>query len=56
MSRHVMLGFCLAATFVVGQAVGEEIKSGPPVGSSKIPAFNPLHVNGPNATKKVCLV
>jgi hypothetical protein len=57
MSRTAMLGASLAVA-LLGSSVahGEGLKSGPQVGSSKIPAFNPLHVNGPNADKKVCLV
>jgi hypothetical protein len=57
MNRIVMLSSALAVTLLCGgAAVAEEIKSGPQVGSSKIPAFSPLHVNGPDTDKKVCLV
>lgn len=57
MRNRIAIGFSLAIALVSYSAIGaEELKSGPQVGSSKIPAFNPLHANGPNAAKKVCLV
>lgn len=53
----VMLGSSLAVALLASGFTGaEEFKSGPPVGSSKIAAFNPLHVNGETPDKKVCLV
>lgn len=45
-----------AALALAGGLYAEDLKSGPQVGSSKISAFNPLHVNGPDNGKKVCLV
>jgi hypothetical protein len=57
MRHRIAVGATLAAALLVGGALaGEGLKSGPQVGSSKIPAFNPLHVNGPDAGKKLCLV
>jgi len=57
MKHRIAVGSSLAlALLVSGALAAEGLKSGPPVGSSKIPAFNPLHVNGPTAGQKLCLV
>ncbi len=54
--RMVMGALALAALVVTGVVADEALKSGPQVGSSKIPAFNPLHCNGPTEGQKLCLV
>jgi hypothetical protein len=55
--RHRIAGVSLViALGMCSVVVAEDLKSGPQVGSSKIPAFNPKHVNGPDAGKSVCLV
>jgi hypothetical protein len=49
-------GLTLAAALLVGSAIAEEaLKSGPQPGKVCTP-FNPLHMNGPDANKRVCLV
>ncbi len=53
----IAAGSFLAATLLVGSAfAAEEVKSGPQVGQNVPGAFNPLHANGPDAGKKLCLV
>ena len=54
----MMLGVPLAAVLLACSAVAAEktLKSGPQVGSTKIPAFNPLNVNGPDADQRRCQV
>lgn len=54
--RMVMGAMTLAALVATGVVAGEALKSGPQVGSSKIPAFNPLHCNGSQDGQKACLV
>jgi len=57
MSRLKIAGALTAAALLVCTAVGGEgLKSGPQVGSKKIPPFNPEHANGPDAGTKLCLV
>jgi hypothetical protein len=56
MRMSAMLGAALSGLLIAATASAGDLESGPPVGK-KIPgAFNPLHVNGPDADKKVCLV
>ena len=48
--------FLAVALLGCSASAAEELKSGPQAGK-KIPgAFNPLHANGPDEGKKVCLV
>jgi hypothetical protein len=57
MNRRTALGATLAAALLAGGALAADaLKSGPQVGSSRITPFDPLHVNGPDAGKKLCLV
>jgi len=51
-------GALLGAALLAGSALAEgTVKSGPQEGKSATPMpFNPLHANGPDAGKKVCLV
>ncbi len=46
----------LAVLLVAGLPAGEPLRSGPQIGSSKIPAFNPLNCSGANEGKRTCLV
>jgi hypothetical protein len=56
MKHRIAVGACLAAALLVGSVLAEDaLKSGPQVGKGVRP-FNPLHVNGPTAGKKLCLV
>jgi hypothetical protein len=49
-------GASLAAVLLIGSVTADEgLKSGPQVGQSP-GAFNPLHCNGKDTGKKVCLV
>jgi hypothetical protein len=51
------LGASLAIVLLAcGSTFAEDLKSGPQVGSSNIPAFNPLHCNTASAGTKACLV
>ena len=45
----------LAALVVTGVAAGEALKSGPQIGNTP-GIFDPLHVTGPAAGEKTCLV
>lgn len=54
--RMIATVLCLAVVLIVPVPAGEAIRSGPQVGSSKIPAFNPLNCTGPNQGKRTCLV
>jgi hypothetical protein len=57
MKHRIVMGASLAVALLVSGAIAETtLKSGPQVGSSKIPPFNPLHVNGPTPGGKQCLV
>ena len=57
MRRYLLLGVPLAAVaLVVSAAVAGDLKSGPQVGGKIFTPFNPLHANGPDEGKKVCLV
>jgi len=56
MRRLIAVGaFALAAIVAVGVGAGEPLKSGLQVGDSPTP-FDPLHVTGPTAGEKSCLV
>ncbi len=56
MKVSLTLGSFLAAALLVGSvSAAEEVKSGPQPGKN-LGAFNPLHANGPDQGKKVCLV
>jgi hypothetical protein len=58
MRNRIMLGVPLAAVLLACSALPAEetLKSGPQVGSTKIPAFNPLNVTGPDADQRRCQV
>jgi len=58
MRNRIVLGVPLAAVLLACSPVTAEetLKSGPQVGSTKIPAFNPLNCNGPQADKRACQV
>jgi hypothetical protein len=52
----MVAGSSLAMMLLLGSAMAaDDLKSGPQVGESP-KAFNPLHCNGPDNGKKVCLV
>jgi hypothetical protein len=53
-----MLGASLALALLACsvQSAGDDLKSGPQVGSKKIPPFNPLNVTGPQAGTRACQV
>ena len=53
---HVFGGALAIVLLTGGTFAAESLKSGPQVGSRKIPAFNPLHCNGSGAGGKACLV
>jgi hypothetical protein len=57
MRYKTLLGSSLTAALLVCSAfAAEDLKSGPQVGSTKIPAFNPLNVTGKQAGTKTCQV
>jgi hypothetical protein len=58
MRKAMVLGASLAAVLLMSGAAlaAEGLKSGPQVGSRKIPPFNPLHCNGSTPGGKGCLV
>jgi hypothetical protein len=57
MKSRIAVGASLAAALLVGSVIAAEaLKSGPQVGSSSLPAFNPLHCSGSGAGGKQCLV
>jgi hypothetical protein len=57
MRYRIAVGAPLAAALLVGSVLaGGTLKSGPPVGSSKLLPFDPLHVTGATAGEKSCLV
>jgi hypothetical protein len=56
MKSTFTLGAAFAAALLVSGAFADEpLKSGPQPGKGVSP-FNPLHMNGPNADSKLCLV
>ena len=56
MKRSIMLSAALGGLFLAAAALAGDLKSGPPEGKSIPGPFNPLHCNGPDSDKKVCLV
>lgn len=56
MKYSLSTGSLVAATLLVGSALAAELQSGPQPGKNIPGAFNPLHCNGPDTGKKVCLV
>jgi hypothetical protein len=57
MKHRIALGASLAAALLVCSSfAADSLKSGPQVGSKKIPAFNPLHCNTRTEGTKQCLV
>jgi hypothetical protein len=57
MKSRIAVGTSLAVALLVGGVIAaESLKSGPQVGSSSLPAFNPLHCSGSGAGGKQCLV
>jgi hypothetical protein len=57
MNRTVVGASLAVALLVGGVIVAEGPVSGPQLGGNATPSpFNPLHANGPDAGKKVCLV
>ena len=57
MNRTIATGVSLAiALLASGGIAADDLKSGPQVGATNITPFNPLHCNGPDDGKKVCLV
>jgi hypothetical protein len=57
MKHRFTVGASVAVALFVGGAIAEgTLKSGPQVGSSNIPPFNPLHATGPTPGGKQCLV
>ena len=57
MKYRLFTGASLAAALLFCSAgLAAELKSGPQVGSSNLPAFNPLHCSGKGVGGKACLV
>jgi len=56
MRRAIWLAPALCGAMVAAVALAGDLKSGPEVGKTIPGPFNPLHCNGPNVDKKVCLV
>lgn len=57
MKLSLTVGSFLAVALLGGSLpAAEELKSGPPAGKNIPGPFNPLHANGPDEGKKVCLV
>ena len=56
--NRTVVGASLAVALLVGSAIAADVlTSGPQLGGNATPSpFNPLHANGPDAGKKVCLV
>jgi len=53
----LVAGSTLAVVALVGISLAaDDLKSGPQVGKNIPGPFNPLHANGPDEGKKVCLV
>ncbi len=58
MYARYLSGATLMTVMLLGGALiaAEPVKSGLQPGDKGVPAFNPLHVTGPDAGGKVCLV
>lgn len=56
MKRLAVGALAITLLAVSGVGAGGELKSGPQVGSKKIPAFNPLHCSGKGEGGSACLV
>jgi len=57
MRNRVALGASLAVALLACSVIAAgPLKSGPQVGSKKIPAFNPLNVTGAQAGTRACQV
>jgi hypothetical protein len=57
MMKPLIAGASVAlALFACSALADDALKSGPQVGSNDITPFNPLHINGPGAGGKSCLV
>ncbi|MBM4069206.1 MAG: hypothetical protein FJ271_09715 [Planctomycetes bacterium] len=56
MKQRILSALCAAMLLVGVLSAGEALRSGPQVGSSKIPAFNPLNCTGAHEGKRTCLV
>lgn len=56
MRRQLTTGGLCTLLLLASTAWAEDLKSGPPVGSSKIPSFSPLHATGPDESGRSCLV
>jgi hypothetical protein len=56
MKHRFALGVSLAIALTCSAFAADDLKSGPQVGSRKIPPFNPLHCNTKSAGTKACLV
>ena len=56
MRKSLVLSAALGGLLIAAAALAGDLKSGPQEGNKLPGPFNPLHVNGPDATKKVCLV
>jgi hypothetical protein len=57
MSYRIAVGASLAAVVLASGIMAEgTVKSGPQVGDKVVVPFNPLHCNGPDKDKKLCLV
>ena len=56
--KRTVVGASFAVALLVGSVMAaDELISGPQTGGNATPSpFNPLHANGPDAGKKVCLV
>lgn len=56
MKAHMVVGASLVVMLAGSVYADDALKSGPQAGQNIPGAFNPLHANGPDAGKKVCLV
>jgi hypothetical protein len=56
MRRAAWLAPAFCGLILATSALAGDLKSGPEVGKNIPGPFNPLHCNGPDKDKKVCLV
>lgn len=54
--KSLIVGSLAMAFIATATGCAGELKSGPPEGKSIPGAFHPLHVTGPDAGTKTCLV